>query len=419
MLAAPAHADNHAAPPSKPLPELFTRETTVTLTQAGRELRAAQGKQRNFARQLDAYSKFEFSPELRPKLKEIFGAEHPFPLQRAAGAKGQINYVGKLAPHLFVQGNGTDFSWSELTANISTDKAGRSVNGTANWPSLVIARPDGSARLLDMTMTSRQQRGADGVEYGAADFSIGAITVHDAALGGKAAKELMRLEDVQARSETVRRGSMAEIGYRSSIKALVFGDERVERINLAFRLVKIPAREMAELDQSLRALQGSDLAPEAQQAVMLRMLGKSVDRLIQAGAVLNIEDISAAYRGNKASLKGSVAFLKTANADFENVGALMKKLVMHFDLRVPVALVKDIGRAVAARSIPADAPDGARQIDAAGDRMSNYVVGKAVTGGFAVIENGELRSSIDFKNGAMTMNGKPVDLPGLNAEPKK
>lgn len=418
MLAAPVYADNEAAPAPKPLPEIFTKETIATLAQAGKELRAAQGKERNFARQLDIQSKFEFSPELQPKLREIFGTARPFPIQRSTGAKGQINYVGKLAPHLFVQGNGTDFSWTELTANFSTDKAGRNVNGTMKWPSLVIARPDGAARLLDMTMTSRQQRGADGVAYGTATFGIGAITVHDAAVGGKDAKELMRFEDLQARSEAVRRGSMAEIGYRSSVKALVLGDQRVERINFAFRLVNIPAKAMAELDQSLRAQEGSDLAPEAQHEIMMRNLKDYGKRLVRAGAVLNIDDFSAAYRGNTASLKGRVSFQKTVDADFESVATLVKKLVAHFDVRVPVVLVKDIGRAVAAKSVPVDAPDAARQIDAAGDGMVSFVVGKAVTSGFAVIEKDELRSSIDFKNGQLTVNGKAIEVPNVNFKPK-
>jgi hypothetical protein len=44
----------------------------------------------------------------------------------------------------------------------------------------------------------------------------------------------------------------------------------------------------------------------------------------------------------------------------------------------------------------------------------SVVVGKAVTGGFAVLEKGELRSSIDFKNAQLTMNGKVIDLPALN-----
>lgn len=418
MLAAPVYADNEAVPAPKPLPEIFTKETTATLTQAGKELRAAQGKERNFSRQLDIYSKFEFSPELRPKLKEIFGTERPFPMQRTVGAKGQIDYVGKLAPYLFIQGNGTDFSWTELTAKITTDKAGRNVNGVIAWPSLVIARQDGSARLLDIAGTTRQQRGADGVAYGTADFSIGAITVHEAAVGGKGAKEMMRFEDLRARSETVRRGSKAEIGYRSSVKAIVFDDDRVERLNFAFRLVNIPAKAMAELDQSLRAQQSLDLAPGAQQELMLRNLKDTGKRLVKAGAVLNIEDISAAYHGNTASIKGSIAFQKTVDADFDSVPALLKKLVAHFDVRVPVALIKDIGRAAAAKSVPADAPDRARNIDAAGDSMLSFMVGKAVTGGFAVIENGELRSSIDYKNGVLTVNGKPLELPTLNVKPK-
>ncbi|WP_130300928.1 MULTISPECIES: DUF945 family protein [unclassified Duganella] len=416
MLAAPVYADNEVAPAPKPLPEILTKENAATLAQAGKELRAAQGKERNFAKQLDIYSKFEFSPELRPKLKEIFGAERPFPLQRAPGAKGQVNYVGKLAPHLFVQGNGTDFSWTELTAKISTDKTGRSVNGVVAWPSLVIARPDGSARLLDMAVTSRQQLGADGVAYGTADFSIGAITVHEAAVGGKEAKEVMRFEDLRARSETVRRGAKAEIGYRSTAKAIVFGKERVERVSFAFRLVNIPAKAMAELDQSLRAQQSLDLAPGAQQELMLRTLKDAGKRLIQAGAVLNIEDISAAFRGNTASIKGRVAFQKTVDSDFESVPALMKKLVAHFDVRVPVALIKDIGRAVAV--VPPGAPDADKQAEAGADGLVSLVVGKAVTGGFAVIENGELRSSIDYKNGALTVNGKPLAVPNMNIKPK-
>lgn len=409
LLAIPAHADE-----ARQFPELLTKENAATLSQAMKELRAAQGGERNMVKLLDAQSKFEFSPELRPKLKDIFGTERPFPMQRVPGAKGQINYVARLAPYLWVQGNGTDFSWTELTANIATDKAGRGVNATMTWPSLVIARQEGSANLQNMSMTTRQQRGADGVAYGTATFGIGSIIVRDAAVGGKEARELMRFEDMQARSESVRRGSMAEIGYRSSTKAMVFGAERVERINLAFRLTHIPAKAMAELEQSLRQQEAGQLAPEAQQALMMRKLKDFGKRLVQAGAVLNIEDISAAYRGNVAAIKGRVTFQKVVEADFDSVATLMRKLVAHVEVRVPVALIREVGRAIAGKSVPPDTPDAAGQIDAAADGMVSVVVGKAVTGGFAVVEKDELRSNIDFRNGQLTINGKAVDLPKVN-----
>jgi hypothetical protein len=61
---------------------------------------------------------------LRPKLKEIFGTERPFPMQRTVGAKGQIDYVGKLAPPVRT-GEWHGFQLDRVDAKITTDKAGR------------------------------------------------------------------------------------------------------------------------------------------------------------------------------------------------------------------------------------------------------------------------------------------------------
>ncbi|WP_373991823.1 DUF945 family protein [Duganella sp. BuS-21] len=416
LLAASVHANEKpaSAPKRNPLPEFITDENSATLDQAAKELRAAQGDERNVARQLANYARFEFSPELRPKLKAIFGSERPLPMQRAPDSKGQINYVATLAPYLWVQGNGTDFSWSELSAKVSTDKAGRSMNVDASWPSLVIARQEGSMGVRDMRMTSRLQYGADGMGYGTTTFGIASITVREVAVGGREAAELMRFEDMQARSQSVRRGAMVDIGYRSSIKAIVFGAERVERTSFAFRLTNIPVKAMAELEKDMRDQKIGQLAPEAQVQLTLRKVTDFGKRVAKAGATLYIDDLSAAYRGNTASLKGSLTFHKVVDADFDNVTALMKKLVARFSLRLPVALVRDVGRALAAKSVNPDAPDAARQIDAGADGLVSMVVGKAVSGGYAVVEKDELRSMIEFRNGRLTVNGQVLDLQKVN-----
>lgn len=411
MLAVSVSAAN---PAPQPLPEFITEANAATLAQAGKELRAAQGNERNLVKLLDTYAGFTFSPELRPKLKDIFGAERPFPMQRSNGAKGQIHYDGKLAPHLWVQGNGTDFSWAELNARISTEKTGRSMNAAATWPSLVIARQEGSVALQGMSMTSKQLRGADGVGYGTASFGIATITVRDAGVGGKEAKELMRFEDMDARSAATRRGNFADISYRSSVKAIVFGAERVERANFAFRLTNLPAKTMVELDQLMRDQEVSELAPEAQRALMLRKMKDFGKRVAMAGATLHIDDISAAYRGNTASVKGRLTFQKLVETDFDNVASLMKKLVARFEVRVPVALIKDIGSAFASKSVDPNAPDAARQIESGADGLVSVVVGKAVSGGYAVVEKNELRSTIEFKGGKLTVNGKALDLSKVN-----
>jgi uncharacterized protein YdgA (DUF945 family) len=415
VLAVPSHAQDAApaAPkaPPKP-PQIFAPQTTATLRAAQKELEAAVGKEVNTARQMALFASFQFSPELQPKLKEIFGAERPFPVERVAGgAKGRINYVGKLAPYTYVQGNGTDFTWSELTARMSADKAGRTLDTDVSWPSLVIARPGGSVSLQDMTFNNKRQRGADAVDYGTARFNAGSIVVRDSADGSGAVKEVMRFEGVEAKSDVRRRGAVADIIYGSTTKAIVIGNERIERANFAFRLTNVPGKALAELTTQLRAQQGVNMEDEAERKRVMKTLTDFGKRAVTAGATLFIDDISAAYRGNVASLKGRLGFQKVEEADFASINALMKKIVAHFELRVPVALVRDVGRMFAAKAVDPSAPDADKQIEAGADGMVSMVIGKTVTGGYGTLVKDELRTVIDIKGSKITVNGKAIELP--------
>jgi hypothetical protein len=289
------------------------------------------------------------------------------------------------------------------------------------WPSLVMARPDLSVSLENMTLVAKQQRAADGVDYGVANFGVGLVSVRDVTVGDKDAKKLMRFEGITARSETSRRGNNVEIAYRSTVNAMVMGDERVDHANFAFRLTNVPVKVMADFSRSMREQNAQKLDPKAQQELMLKNMKDLGKRALQSGAVLLIDDISAGYRGNVAAIKGRVSFAKTVDADFQDIKAIMKKIVAHFEVRVPVALIRDVGRAISARSVDASAADAARQIDAGADAMVSFVVGKAVSSGFAVVEKDELRSTIDIKDDKLSINGKSMELPknlGIKAAPE-
>lgn len=398
-----------AAAKSKP-PEIQS-EPAATLTQAAQELKALQGE-RNFAKQLDNYARFEFSPALRPKLKQIFGSERPFSLERVPGsAKGQIDYVGKLAAYNYKLPTGTEFSWTDAVFNISTDKAGRTATGSGSWPSLLVTGPGRSFSAVNMRLDSKQRLGTDGLTYGGANLKIGVITARATQAEG-GSKEVMRLNGVEFRSDVTRRGAVAEIGIRSLVDAIVVGNEQIDHSNFAFRFTKIPAKALAEFDNGVRAQATSKLSQDEQAKQLSKLMTDFGKRALAAGATLVIDDLSASYRGNTASLKGSIGFSKAVEADFKGVAEWARKMVARFEVRVPVALVKDASRAFAAKSIDAAAPDAAQQIDKAADGMVSVVVGKAVTSGYAVIEKDELRSIIEIKDGKLIVNGKEIDVAG-------
>jgi hypothetical protein len=73
-------------PPQLPISDPGDAET---LKQASQELTAATGSERNVAKIWKNTASFEFSPALRPKLKEMFGAERPFPITRTDGPKAR------------------------------------------------------------------------------------------------------------------------------------------------------------------------------------------------------------------------------------------------------------------------------------------------------------------------------------------
>lgn len=412
VLVIPSYAQDAApAAPPKP-PEILKPETSATLSAAQKELTAAVDKENNTVRQLELMAKFQFSPELQPKLKEIFGTERPFPFKRVAGgAKGQINYVGKLAPYTYVQGNGTDFTWTEMVAAISADKAGRTMTSDIKWPSVVVSRPGGSLSFLDIAMTNQRLRGADSVDYGTATINIGSVVGRDSSPGSSEIKEVVRLEGIEAKSDVRRRGAMAELAYVTKVKTVVVGGERIERTNLAFRIANVPAKALVDLTKELREQQGTKIDSAGDEKRAVKTLTEFGKRMITAGATLFIDDISAAYHGNVASLKGRVSFQKVVEADFSNVNALMKKIVARFEVRVPVALVRDVGRLFAARSVDPSAPDADKQIEAGADALVSMVIGKTVSGGYGTLVKDELRTVVDIKDNKITVNGKAIDMP--------
>jgi TonB family protein len=99
-------------------------------------------------------------------------------------------------------------------------------------------------------------------------------------------------------------------------------------------------------------------------------------------------------------------------ADLDDLKTLAKKIVASFEIRVPVAMVRDIAGVVAAKQAArqGSTPNGAGNAQV-GQTMTDIVVGKLVGGGYARIENDVLVSNLAFRDGELTANGKKVELP--------
>jgi TonB family protein len=81
-----------------------------------------------------------------------------------------------------------------------------------------------------------------------------------------------------------------------------------------------------------------------------------------------------------------------------------------FEIKVPLAIVRDVAGAVAAKQSPAQQGN-----PAAAQTITDLIVGKLVGGGYARVENDALVSTIEWRDGMLRADGKQVALPDVSA----
>lgn len=421
------------APTPAPSPSPLTSELFKVLMAVSTEARAVYRDQRDAVKILDALTRLEYSPELRPRLLAVFGTERPLQFKRLGAAKGQVNYAAVLLPHLYREGD-KEFEWSALNLKASASANGRTLSTGASWPSLAIRTTDpGSGNLAvmrDMSFSSKVTRGADAMWYGASQARLGSIDFDDVKLkangkvetGDNAKVEVavatpegkshpMRIEDVVARSSLRAHGKLADLAYQLSIAAIGVGDQKIERLNTSVRVLDIDAVALAAFRQGIERQDAAGMTPEQQGAAVMTLMKEFGKNQIKRGAVILIDDISGRYHGATVSLKGRISFDHLDERDFDNPMLVLRKANLRLEVRVPLALVKEAARGIAKSNVPPAGVEKAADYDidkAAGD-VNAAIIGKLVGEGYAQIDKAALATIIEFKGGKLTANGKEID----------
>jgi TonB family protein len=215
-------------------------------------------------------------------------------------------------------------------------------------------------------------------------------------------------------SRVTEKPKTVDMAYESGIKTIAVAGEQVDDLRFAMRFANIDKKAIADLKAAGERQQDqlAKLSPEQQAEagkVMMLAFGKAA---LSRGAAIELDDFSASYHGQKAAVKGRVSFPGATAADLNDAKLLMKKLVARLEVRVPIALVREIAGTVVARQAAqqggATDPQSIAQLR---ESATDVVIGKLVGGGFARVENDVLVSTIEWRSGVLTANGKPVPLP--------
>lgn len=388
-----------------PVPPAPPSALVVALAAVGAELQKAVGGDKSeLLVRFDRFEKFQFSAPTLDKLAKVFGDSTPATFARVSARGGARAYRFALNPFDYTDANGMRAAWTTLLVEATIDKGGRSMRAHGQWPSLDIDDKNMRTALRGMRFDTEQRRSGAALWLGGAH-----ATISSASFEGVRTPFALKLSDIAIDADTSAHAKLVDVRYDYKADHLDAGGQRIDALHAAIRLINLDYPTLQAFGKRDTA-RDAELTPQQrveQMAPLFKALARSA---IAHGSALVLDDVSARYHGHKVSLSGRFALPEASEHDLDSASAVLAKLVGQADLRVPVALVREVARnlvpAPAAGEAPRTPETSAQLVEAVTDGL----VGKLLNGGFATLEDGVLVSHIELKNGAVLANGKPVDF---------
>lgn len=411
-LAAPLCVGAQDAPAPAPPAAPHAGPVADALQSAGKELGAYFSPRANPAQTLANFNDFVYSPETTRKLVTVFGTSHPLIVQQLPAPKNKLKFSMRTPPWRFTASDGTRVDAAPLAIDYELDRAGTTLTATGRWPSLEVAGVTGIASMHDTRLQVRRRRGADGYWYGDTR-----VSTPDARIEIKPGDAAVDFTGISLDGDVRPRGKLADFRYEVGVKAVAAAGEQVDDFHLGLRINRLDLKAMTDMALDLQTHQAVDATPQQQLAALKPPLRALARQAIANGTSIDIDDFSARYHGFIARVTGHVGLAGATAADADSMALLVKKIVAHFEVSVPLALFKAIGAKVDAKVTAKVAAEGKGSVPDA-PLVSEFMLGKMVSEGYVRVEKDVLRSTIDFAGGALRVNGKSIGTPPVgNAAP--
>jgi len=405
VTAAPAPAMAKPRPAPKP-----PSPTVAALTAAVTEV-TARSASATYAQWLDTLPGFRFSPATSALLVKQLGTDKLFSVKRQAAPGGRRDYLLTAPALRHADRDGNVVAWEPFQGTLQLQADGRAGTNQFTVPRLLVEDKTARFEMRDLagTVSSVDIEGP----YGDMAGEIGSVQMLM-----KQDSSTVSMDGLFAKAAVTDRSDSASMLYETGMRTLTIQGERLDDLHMAVRfnnMDKAALEQSNALGKQLKAQQdklGKTATPAQRRAVMVPMLHQLGMAVMAKGAVINLDDISFAYHGSTARLHGQVHMENLTPADLDQPAVLIKKVVVHADIAVPVAMVRAFADGMARKQLARQQPGAdADTVAKAGAVVYDAMLRTALANGYVRLEGDMLVTTIDVRDGVVLVNGKPLALP--------
>jgi TonB family protein len=394
-------------PPLAARPKPASSPATVALHAAFKEVTASRAAG-SYAQWLDTLPGFRFSPATSTLLTKQFGTARLFSVKRQPAAGGARDYVFTAPALRHANLDGSSFSWDAISGNARVEADGITIANRFSAPRLAMEDQTMRLEVRGVTASSTGRDTALG-------FGTGVVQAEHLQTTMKANNTALTLDGLSGKFAVTDEGTSVGMAYETSVRSLAFQEERIDDLHMAMQfkgLDKAAMESFSALGKQMRARQAGQAVKRTdlqQAAPMLRQLGLAITA---KDASIVLDDISFSYRGSTARMHGELHFDNATAADLEALPVLLRKVTGHADVEVPLTMLRGLAESMARKQLAKQQPAAdADTIARVNQAVYDGILRNAVGSGYLRVEGDMLVTRIDIRDGVLTMNGKPVQMP--------
>lgn len=409
--ATPAGAVTAKAPPvaAKPVPKPPS-PTAEALTAAVTEVTAGRAN-RTYAQWLDTLPGFRFSPATAKLLVAQLGTDKLFSVTRQEAPAGARDYRFTAPALRHAAPDGSTIAWETIQGTLQLQPNGRSAVSKITAPRL--SMEDKTMRVEMRDLAGSATSIDNDAPYGDMAGEIGAVQMVMKQDGSTVA-----MDGLFAKFAITDRTDSASMLYETGMRTLSVQGERLDDLHMAVRFNGMDKAALEKFSQVGKQAKiqsdklGTSASPAERRAAILPVLRQLGMAVLAKDATIDLDDISFAYHGNTARIKGQLHMENLAPGDLDQPAILFKKLVLHAEVQVPVAMLRAFAEGMAKKQLAKQQPGAdAATIAKAGAATNDAMLRTALANGYLRLEGDMLVTTIDVRDGEVRINGKPMQLP--------
>jgi uncharacterized protein YdgA (DUF945 family) len=334
-------------------------------------------------------SRIEWPPEVQKELTKTFGEDQILKIATRVGFLGG-GTTTLSADKRIVKSGGSEISWDDFAMSVGYSKNADHMDFEGKWPRFEVTEANGSRLVMsDMKMDGSAERILGELYDTDGDFSMKSMNIVGAD------KDNVEIKDLLYRVDTDKHGDFLDMGFKLGTGSIISRQVTLKEAHYDFSARRLHIETLNKFLAAMKNVYAMSIdTPSDLEVAVVKPYKEFGVALLKYDPEFAIDRIMIATAEGEGVIKGVIKVKGVTEADFAGMDAmaLIPKIDAVFDIDVSEdMLAKLSGNATAA--------------------------GAAIDAGYATRKDGHLISHIEFKAGALTINGKLQALPGMGGPP--